>query len=525
MPIVDYASREITCKIVYYGPGRSGKTTNLHYIYDRVPESRRGAMVSLATQMQYLGTINAMAQRVLDSQPAGGENYKALVCLFWSGGNDGNNMVIPNHSDTTISNYASYSAARSTQGLALAQNTLLPITVPRLSNLTYGLHPSLGPGATGAINNGIHELYAAGKLAIVTNVGTLVRPLTKTQYQSSSFQKPYQLFSHSDQVTQAQTSISNTQAFTGWGGRVSDKMTANQNPNGLIPMITSISGAQLFTAGQTTLPLAIADANTSLAGVLNPAGFGSPPTGSNLARLNAFNTLRTQDLSNNYIAAASHVTDLAIQANNSLQTFQEVTVTFPNTSIGRQLKQVARLIKKRLDLNINRQVFYVQLGGFDHHTNELTGQDNLFGQFSQALRAFYDEMIAQGVQDNVTAFSLSDFGRTFLPSGTGSGVGSDHAWGNHMFVLGGSVLGGNFYGSLRPDGSGTYFPTLTLGGSDDTDSGTSPRGRWIPTTSVDQYASVLAKWFGLPQDTPTLNAVFPNLTNFPGTFSQLGFMP
>jgi uncharacterized protein (DUF1501 family) len=483
-------------------------------------------MVSLATQMGYLGTMSALAQRAIagKNSPDGGADYKALVCLFWSGGNDGNNLVIPNHNDATVSNYTAYSNARSNQGLAIAQNTLLPITVPRLGNLTYGFHPQLGP-ITGGINNGIAELFGQGKLAVVTNVGTLVRPLTKSQYQSSSFQKPYQLFSHSDQVTQTQTSISNAQAFTGWGGRISDRMTAGNNPNGLIPMITSIAGSQLFTSGQSTLPMAIADAGTPLANVLNPAGFGNPPSGSNLARLNAFNALRTQDLSSNYIAAASHVTDLAMQANAALATAQDVSTTFPNTGIGRQLKQVARLIKDRFDLNINRQIFYVQIGGFDTHTNQITGQNNLFGQFSQALRAFWDELVIQGVQDSVTTFTLSDFGRTFNPAGSGGTVGSDHAWGNHMFVLGGSVIGGDFYGSLRPDGSGTYFPTLTLGGLDDTDSGTAPRGRWIPTTSVDQYAAVLSRWFGLPQDAVNLGAVFPNLVNFPATFSQLGFLP
>jgi uncharacterized protein (DUF1501 family) len=482
-------------------------------------------MVTLATQMHHLGTMNAIAQRTLDGMGDGGADYKALVVLFWAGGNDGNNTIIPNHSDSSVSNYQDYFNVRNPQGLALPQASLLPITVPRLNGLSYGFHPSLGPGATGAINNGIHELFGTGKLAIVTNVGTLVRPLTKTQYQSSQFQKPYQLFSHSDQVTQAQTSISNTQAITGWGGRMSDRMTADVNPNGLIPMITSIAGAQIFSAGQMTLPMAIADANTNLASVLNPAGFGTNPTGVNLARLNAFNQLRTQDLSNNYVAAASHITDLAMQANAALQTSQEVTVTFPNSSIGRQLKQVARLIKKRTDLNTNRQIFYVQIGGFDHHTDELTGQVNLLGQFSQAMRAFYDELVTQGVDSSVTTFTLSDFGRTLTPSGTGGSVGSDHAWGNHMFVMGGAVAGGDFYGSLRPDGSGTYFPTLALGGPDHTDSGNTPRGRWIPTTSVDQYASVFARWFGLPQDTTTLHTVFPNLTNFPGSFSQLGFLP
>ncbi|MGE3465334.1 MAG: DUF1501 domain-containing protein [Pyrinomonadaceae bacterium] len=487
-------------------------------------------MVSLATQMHHLGTMSAMAQKVIDTQSEGGENYKALVLLFFAGGNDGNNMIIPNHNDSSVSNYAAYSAARNTQGLAIAQGTLLPISVPRLGGLTYGMHPSLGPAATGAINNGIHELYGQGKLAIVANVGTLVQPLVKSQYLSSQFKKPYQLFSHSDQVTQNQTSVSNTQAFTGWGGRLSDRMTAGQNPNGLIPMVTSIAGAQLFTAGQTTLPLAIADSNTTLASVLNPAGFGTNPTGTNLARLNAFNALRQQDLSSEYIAAASHVTDLAMQANASLQTSQEVTVTFPNTSIGRQLKQIARLVKKRTDLNVNRQVFYCQIGGFDTHTNQLAAHTNLFSQFSQAMRAFYDEMTVQGVSNDVTTFTLSDFGRTMNPAGSGITVGSDHAWGNYMFVMGGSVNGGDVYGSKRPDGTGNYFPTLLMGNNpgavDDTDNNTNGRGRWIPTTSVDQYAVRMARWFGLqPADEA---AVFPNLVNFAAhdlANSQLGFLP
>lgn len=493
-------------------------------------------MVSLATQMHHLGAISAMAQRVIDSTE-GGESYKALVLCFWAGGNDGNNMVVPNHSDSSISNYTAYSAARNTQGLAIPQSSLLPITVPRLSGLTYGLHPNLGnvgaPNGTTIVNNGIHDLWATGDLGVVCNVGNLVQPLTKAQYLSSQFKKPYQLFSHSDQVAQAQTSVSTTQAFTGWGGRLSDKMTAGSNPSGLIPMITSISGAQLFTAGQTTLPLAIANAQTSLANVLNPAGYGSNPTGSTLARLTAFNALRQQDLSNNFIKEASHVTDLAMQANSALQTSQEVTVQFPTTNIGQQFKQVARLIKKRFDLNVNRQVFYVQLGGFDTHTNELNennGQNARLREFSQAMRAFYDEMVAQGVNNDVTTFTLSDFGRTLNPAGSGATVGSDHAWGNHMFVMGGSVSGGDFYGSHRPDGTGNYFPTLVMGpsGADDTDNNASGRGRWIPTTSVEMYAVRFARWFGLSPADETL--VFPNLANplitqHDAANSALGFLP
>ena len=488
-------------------------------------------MIGLATQMQHLGAMSAMAQRTIDDQPEGGQNYKALVLLYMQGGTDGNNMIIPMHNDGTISNYAAYSAARSTQGLALTQAELAntQINVPRQGNLPYALHPNFGAitqNGTTIVNNGIHELWAQGKLGAVTNVGNLVQPLTKAQYLASSTVRPYQLFSHSDQVTQSQTSNAKTQAFTGWGGRVSDRLTLGSNPNGLIPMVTSIAGAQLFTAGQTTLPLAIADSNTSLANVLNPAGFTSTAN-FGPQRLTAFNALRSVDLDSNYYKSASYVTDKAMAANAALAGGLETTNTpVPNSGLARQLRQVARLIKTRDPLNINRQIFYVQVGSFDTHTNQLANQGNLITQVSQALRWFWDELVAQGIQNDVTTFTLSDFCRTLNPAGTGAAVvGSDHAWGNHMFVMGGSVVGGNFYGSLRPDGSGNYFPTLAFGGNDDVDTGTAARGRWLPTTSVDQYAATLARWFGLAQDTATLNAVFPNLANFPGSFSQLGFLP
>jgi len=478
------------------------------------------SMTAIATQVQHMGLMSALAQK-MDEKPEEtnvGGGYKALVLIYWSGGNDGNNMVIPNHSDATLSNYAAYAATRSTQGLAIDQGSLLPIAVPRMGGLTYGLHPALGP-ITGGINNGIHELWGQGKLAIVTNCGTLVRPMTKAQYQNNSVPKPYQLFSHSDQVNQSQTSIANTAAFTGWGGRISDRLTQTSNPGGLVPMITSIAGAQLFTAGQLTLPLAINDSNTSLANVLNPAGFPNNAAGN--ARKAAFNQLRTVDLESNYVAAASNVTELAMQANAALQTSQDVTVTFPNTSIGRQLRQIARLIKKRTDLSVTRQIFFCQIGGFDTHQGQLPQHTTLFSQYSQAVRAFYDEMGVQGVQNDVTTFTLSDFNRTMNPAGTGANVGTDHAWGNHMFVIGGSVLGGDFYGINTTNG--TPFPTLVIGtsGPDDTNSGSGARGRWIPTTSVEQYAATLARWYGLPEN--QMAEVFPNIGNFAST--NLGFMP
>lgn len=481
------------------------------------------SMTALATQMRHFGLMSAMAQKTADDASFVPSDYRALVCVFLSGGNDGNNTIIPNHNDATISNYTAYFNARNTQGLAIAQASLLPITVPRMGGLSYGLHPGLGPqpAGTNIVNNGIHELWALGKMAAVTNVGTLVAPMTKAQYTNNSVQKPFQLFSHSDQVSQYQGGRSDIETFTGWGGRLSDLRTTPDNPSGLIPMITSISGAQLFTAGQTTLPLAIANAGTSLANVLNPAGFST--SAANQARLSSFNALRTMDLSSQVIAAASHVTDQAMAANAVFQTSQEVTVTFPTTNIGQQLKQVARVIKKRTDLSINRQIFFVQLGGFDTHNGQVNQQNTLFIQLSQAMRAFYDEMVVQGIGDKVTQFTMADFSRTFNPASSGAIVGSDHAWANHHFVVGGSLTAADFYGVNTSNG--TPYPTLVFNGPDDSDSGTSARGRWIPTTAVEQYAATLARWYGLPS--ANMASVFPKITNFPGTGginTDLGFL-
>lgn len=474
------------------------------------------SMTALATQARHFGLMSAMAQ----TPPS---DYRALVCILLNGGNDGNNLVVPNHSDATISNYAVYSASRSTQGLAISQGQLLPITVPRLGNLTYGLNPSLGPvPSMGGINNGIHGLWAQGKLAVVTNVGNLIRPLTKTQYQQQPASRPYQLFSHSDQVQQQQSSRSDSPSPLGWAGRIADRTNTANNPTGRVPMITSISGTQLFTLGQSTTPLAIRDAETPLNETLVlSANCCTDPFSA--ARTTALAELRTVDLDHELVRATSHIMDQAQSASAALGTYQEVTAAFPATDLGLQLKQVARLIKKRTELNINRQVFFVELGGFDTHQNQLNaqiGQTALLAELGQAMRAFYDEMGSQGVQNNVTTFTLSDFGRTMNPAGAGSGVGTDHAWGNHMLVLGGSVVGGNIYGSTRPDGSGSFYPTLTLGGPDDVDTGSSPRGRWLPTTSVDQYAATLGRWFGLTNT--DVSAVFPNIVNF--TSSDLGFM-
>jgi uncharacterized protein (DUF1501 family) len=263
-------------------------------------------------------------------------------------------------------------------------------------------------------------------------------------------------------------------------------------------------------------PLSIGPAPTSLSNILMLAGDTNTPVAN--ARLNAL--IQSMNLSSNshLVVASNQINRTAMQIRNSLGNIPEVTTAFPNTEIGNQLKQIARVIRGRNVLSVNRQIFFCILDGFDNHTSQLAEQNRLLSQVSQASRAFYDEMSVQGLQNQVTQFTLSDFNRTFNPGGSGSLVGSDHAWGNHMFVIGGAVIGGDFYGVNTTNG--TPYPSLVFNGPDDADSGTNARGRWIPTTSVDQYGATLAKWFGLPDE--DRNYVFPNLSNFP--VHNLGFM-
>ncbi|HEY8562592.1 MAG TPA: DUF1501 domain-containing protein [Pyrinomonadaceae bacterium] len=485
-------------------------------------------MTALATQLRHFGLMSALAQQADETSAELVPNdYRALVCIFLAGGNDGNNMVIPNHNSGSVSNYAAYSNARGQQGLAIAQNLLLPINVPRIGNLTYGLHPALGPqtAAANIVNNGIHELWALGKMAIVTNVGTLVAPMTRQQYQNGSVKRPYQLYSHSDQVAQFQAARSDLESFTGWGGRLSDLRTPLDNPGVQIPMITSIAGGQLFTMGQTTLPVSIANAGTPLNTVLAPSGYNGNAASN--ARLAAFNALRGMDLQSDVVKATSAITSKALSVNSSFQNFSEVVKPFPNTGIGLQLKQIARIIRSRVNLPSQnppqiaptRQIFFAQLGGFDTHNGQIAQQNTLLVQLSQAMRAFYDEMVDQNLGDKVTQFTMTDFNRTFNPANSGATVvGTDHAWGNHNFVVGGGVTAADFYGI--DTSNGTPFPSLVFNGPDDADSGSGARGRWIPTTSVEQYAATLARWYGLPD--ADLPAVFPKIGNFTNT--NLGFM-
>ena len=445
-----------------------------------------GSAAALAAGIDRFGMVNALAQ---------GSGYKALVCVFLAGGNDGNNMIVP--ADTT--GYAAYSSVRNTAGLALAQESLLPI-VPKSLGVTFGLHPSLAA---------IHPLFDTGNLAVVCNVGPLVEPITREKYLSGA-PKPYQLFSHLDQVTQWQTAISTGGSPTGWGGRLADTF----GPDKGLPMVTTLSSGA-FARGLITSPLSVAAAPTPLNQLLLLNGFGT--NAAELLRRNTMDYLRTIDRGSALISAAQDATGQALALAQQLNVDPVLATVFPNTTLGNQLKQIAKLIRfnQTSATPLSRQIFFCSLGGFDTHQGQVASQSNLLTQVGQAMKAFYDSTVEMNLAPNVTTFTLSDFGRTFQPAGAGGIVGSDHAWGNHHFVMGGSVFGGDFYGVKGKNE--TVFPTLQLGGPDDTDT----RGRWIPTASVDQYAATLARWFDV--NAGDINTIFPQLSHF--SPSHLAFLP
>ncbi len=440
---------------------------------------------ALASNLGTWGVESAQAQAA--------SGYKAMVCVFLFGGNDSNNMIIP------YTDYAEYGSVRTpASNVGLSQAQLLQFNAPSHGK-AFGFHPNMAPLA---------PLYAAGKLAVIANAGTLIAPLTKAQYQSG-VNRPPSLFSHSDQQDQMSGLQRNAPVRTGWGGRMSDRLLTT-NAGARIPPSVSVSGNQLFTIGNATAPLVIPQT-----GGVNLSGQGSDSVSA--ARFSALvQLLKSADSSSTVVSGAAGVMDKSLTANATVnpiltaslppvvQTAFTVNGNLLTTSIARQLQQVARLIEGRGSTQAKRQFFFVSMGGYDTHSNTINNQNNLFNQLFPAMRAFYDYTAAAGLSNDVVQFTMSDFNRTFN-SNADNGV--DHAWGGHQVVLGGSVKGADMYGT---------FPPLVRSGPDDS----GKNGSWIPTTSVDQVGSTLGKWFGMPQS--DIDQVFPNLANF--TTKDLGFM-
>jgi uncharacterized protein (DUF1501 family) len=421
-----------------------------------------------AASFNRFGLVNALAQSAQD--------YKALVCVFLFGGNDSNNMVVP----LSSSGYASYQQIRSV--LALPQTALLPINPPSPGS-PFGFHPKFPE---------LQSLFNQKHLAVLANVGTLVRPTTRTQFRQGQATLPHNLFSHSDQQAQMQTAALDGSGQTGWAGRTADKIQSIYGGN--FPTIISLAGTNIFCEGLVARAIQSSGSPTKLL-----SGFGS--SAESQSRMSALQSLLTFDTGVSLIQAASSTTSNALQDSKALADAiagaPALATVFPSTGLANQLKQVAQIISVRSALGLQRQIYFVSLGGFDTHSDQLNAQNGLYTQLSQAMNAFYQATVEIGAASQVTSFTLSDFSRTYQPDSTS---GSDHAWGGHHLIMGGGVHGGDFFGT---------FPTLALGGPDDATN----EGRWIPTTSLDQYAGTLANWFGVP--TADLPTIFPNLANFP----------
>jgi len=442
---------------------------------------------ALVSTVWDLRMINAAAADKLSRVGSAATDYKAMVCLFLYGGNDANNMVIPYDQPS----YDLYFAARKDPnlgGLALPRASLQNLTLNPLSpdGKEYAFHPNM-PEAK--------ALFNAGKLAICANVGTLLYPVTKAQYNAKSVPLPPQLFSHNDQQVQWQTSVPDKDIRTGWGGRCADLLNS-MNTNATVSMSISLSGVNIWETGNVV--------NEYNVGTSGPVNINIPTSAT--GQIQAFKDLINLQHANLQEKSSANMSKKALDNYTAVTTAlanAPATAVFPASSLGNQLKMVSRLIKSASFLNHKRQIFFVSVGGFDLHDSQLTPHSNLLSDLSKCLSAFQTEMETQGNSANVTTFSVSDFGRTFPVN---AGNGSDHGWGNHQLVMGGAVNGAKIYGN---------FPSLMVGGPDDTG-----LGRWIPGTSVDQYAGTLAKWFGVTAT--DLPSVLPNLGHFANP--DLGFL-
>lgn len=445
-----------------------------------------------------LNSLAAMAQGT------GASDYRALICVYLQGGNDGHGTVIA----TDPESFAAFTTARQgAPGLAYPLANLLPITLKTpQTGRTFALNPAL---------TGIQNLFNAGRAAIVANIGTLITPATKTQINANSVELPDSLFSHFDQTAAWQAVASNLGSGerVGWGGAVADAIEAmNMNSNSMFTCISTCGNA-LFLAGQSSFQI-----NVTPAGPIPIAGLQQPPFGIPSAA-NPLNSILTADETNLFAREYEVVINRSIQAQAALVTamapagaggvpnppqfLDPSTNMLADNPLAASLQTIARIIAGRASLGVSRQIFYVQLGSFDTHNGQAKTHAQLLTQLGSAFEYFDGLMVNMGLSNNVTSFTISDFGRTL----TCNSDGTDHGWGSHHFVVGGAVAGGDMYGQ---------YPVVGVDQQNDVGN-----GRLIPTTAVEQYAGTLARWFGLADG--QIRTVFPNFANF-GTSPYLGLM-
>jgi uncharacterized protein (DUF1501 family) len=453
------------------------------------------AGVSVSPTLHSMRALAAMTSQT--AAPSSG--YQALVCVYLQGGNDGHGTLIATDPDS----FAAFTAARSgAEGLAYALSDLLPITptTPQ-SGRTFALNPYL---------TGVQNLFTAGRAALIANTGTLIQPVTKDEYNQNSVPLPRSLFSHFDQ-TNAWEAIAADGANRGWGGRMAD-LFENMNSNTSFTCI-STSGTTLFLAGQTAFQLRV-----SAAGALAANGLANPLFGS-VAGTAALQSIIGADNTNLFAKEYAVIVRRSLAAQAALaaamapagptgvadppQFLDPATGKLTDNQLAQSLQTVARVIAGRTALGVTRQVFFVELGGFDTHDTQAKRLSTLLSQLGAAFEYFDQLMITAGLSSQVTLFTVSDFGRTL----TANSDGTDHGWGSHHIVAGGAVAGQNIYGQ---------YPIVGANMADDVGA-----GRLIPTTAVEQYGGTLGRWMGLSDS--QVREVFPNFGNF-GSNPYLGLM-
>lgn len=421
--------------------------------------------------------------RAADGGLAGGADYRALVCVFLQGGADGFSLLVPN----SAHGYSEYAGSR--QGLAVSQGELLGIN-PLSNHDAMGFHPSAQP---------LQSLFNEGKLAMLSNVGNLVEPTSKEQFENNLVDLPAQLFSHSDQEKQWQQLQGMDSGTTGWGALASDYLSQYQQRDYLTSI--TLTGSNYWQSGFGQRPFSITDA-----GVLEYSGMDADSDWT-APRRESFSRILDHERKNVFTQAYADMQKRAMNITTELgqvlESNQAIITEQPSENeLANRLGMVAQLIAAKDQLGMRRQIFYVNMKGFDVHDNQNKEQPALFAELSEALMFFQRTLESMGQENSVTTFTASDFGRSL----TGNGDGTDHGWGNHLMAMGGAVNGGDVYGQM---------PSLHVDGPDSV-----KNGRVLPTTSASQYAGTLLKWVGL--DEGQLDYVLPNLKNFQAR--DLGFL-